>query len=262
MFKFEEDKCYRMPAHFGGYVYQPVELCYHDVANMKITYKTDGDQLSEYIPEGFELLRPELSVAFGQCREIDWMAGSAYNLVDVSVPVRFKGKRDQIEGTFSLVTWENKTAPILGGREESGVSKIFCDIEDMHILQNKRFTAASFECNTFLRLAMTVESPLDDNAMAMFRKAPSNSMHWRYIPKVGAPGADISQAILYPQRLEAKQGWQGSGSIDWIKLTYEQCPSQCHIIYALANLPILEIYPAILLHGSIFLMPSSSRVLE
>jgi len=41
MFKFEKDISYRMPAHFGGFVYQPTELCYHDVLNMVFSFKTD-----------------------------------------------------------------------------------------------------------------------------------------------------------------------------------------------------------------------------
>ena len=262
MFKFEKDKCYRMPAHFGGFPYQPAELCYHDVITMIFSYKTDGKQLSNYIPESFELLQPEVKIVFSQCREIDWMAGSAYNLVSVSVPVRFNGKRDQIEGSFSLVTWENKTAPILGGREETGVSKIFADIEDIHIFHNKRFSVASHEGNSFLHVEMTVESELDDGSMSKYKSVPSNSMHWRYIPKVGAPGADVSQAVLYPQRSEAEKVWQGTGNVRWTKLSYEQCPNQFHIIYALSELPVIEVYPTMLTQGALFLMPPSARVLE
>jgi acetoacetate decarboxylase len=142
-----------MPAHFGGHAYQPAELCYHDAVSMSFTCTTDGGLLSEYVPEGFELLRPELSINFCQCREIDWMAGGSYNLIDVSVPVRFNGRRDQIEGSFSLVVWENKTIPILGGREETGVPKIYADIEDIHILQDKRFSVASYRKPAVLNLA-------------------------------------------------------------------------------------------------------------
>ena len=262
MFKFEQDKCYRMPAHFGGYAYQPAELCYHDVVNMTFTYTTDADRLSEYIPEGFELLKPELSIGFAQCREIDWMAGGSYNLIGVSVPVRFSGKRDRIEGSFTLAIWENKTVPILGGREETGVPKIYADIEDLHILQDKRFTVASFEGNSFLRLEMTVEGQMDDAQMSRLRSASVNGLNWRYIPKVGGPGADLCQPVLYPQRLEAELGWQGSGAVQWTIPRYEQHPSQAHIIKALAELPLLEMSTVTMTKGSIFLMPSMARVLE
>ena len=46
MFTFENDKCYRMPAFFGGWTYQPAETCYHDVLAITFTCATDGDRLS------------------------------------------------------------------------------------------------------------------------------------------------------------------------------------------------------------------------
>jgi acetoacetate decarboxylase len=262
MFTLENDKCYQMPAHFGGYVYQPEETCYHDVVNMTFTYTTDGVRLAEYIPEGFDLLRPELAVNFSQCREVAWMAGGAYNLIDVSVPVRFIGRRDRIEGRFSLVVWENKPTPILTGREKTGVAKIYADIEDLHILQGKRFSVASYEGNTFLRLEMTVAGPMDEADLAPQRKATVNSLNWRYIPKVGGPGADLSQPILFPQRLEAEYGWQGVGAVQWTILSYDQCPMQAHIIRALAELPLREMPTVTMTRGKVFLMDSLARVLE
>jgi acetoacetate decarboxylase len=112
MFKFEANKCYRMPAHFGGYVFDPAARD-HDALSIQFTYTTDGDQLSGYLPEGFELTKPELGISFQQLRQVDWLYGSGYNLIWVSAPVRFKGQRDQIEGDFAPVAWENKTTPIL-----------------------------------------------------------------------------------------------------------------------------------------------------
>ena len=262
MFKFESDKCYRMPAHFGGWTYQPAETCYHDVVNITFTYTTDGDRLSAYIPECFELLRPEMSVGYSQCREVDWMGGSAYNLIDVSVPVRFTGRRDRIEGNFSLVVWENKTSPILTGREETGVPKIYADIEDLHILHDRRFTVASHEGNTFLRLEMAVLGPMDEAGTAQRRKPATDCLNLRYIPKVGGPGADLIQPILFPQRVEAQRVWQGTGCVQWTSLSYEQCPMQAHIIAALAELPVLVMSPVVMMQGAIYLMSPLARVLE
>ncbi|MCL2623981.1 MAG: acetoacetate decarboxylase family protein [Planctomycetaceae bacterium] len=262
MFQFETNTCYRMPVFFGGYVYQPTEVCYHDVVSMLFAYTTDGDRLSAYLPEGFELLRPELSINFAQCREIEWMAGSAYNLIDVSVPVRFNGRRDRVEGNFSFVVWENKTVPILGGREETGVPKIYADIEDLHILHDKRFTVASFEGNSFLRLEMSVTSPIPDAQLEPLRQASINGLHWRYIPKVGGPGADISQPVLYPQRAETEHAWHGHGVVEWTTLRYEQNPNQARIIQALAELPQIEMSPVTMTKGKVFLNPSMARVLE
>ena len=67
MFKFEDNKCYRMPAHFGGSVFDPgAKATYHDVVTLAFTVTTDGDRLSDYLPEGFELRKPELGISYQQ----------------------------------------------------------------------------------------------------------------------------------------------------------------------------------------------------
>jgi hypothetical protein len=93
-------------------------------------------------------------ISYNQLREVDFLSGGSYNLVQIGVPVYFSGKRDRLEGTLALVIWENKTQPIIGGREEDGMPKIHADIQDLHVLQQKYFTIVSYEGNTFLRLGM------------------------------------------------------------------------------------------------------------
>ena len=72
---------------------------------------------------------------------------------------------------FALVVWENKTAPILGGREETGIPKIYADIEDLHKIQQNYFTNASYEGNTFLRLEMMGAQPVDEPQLAEIKAA-------------------------------------------------------------------------------------------
>lgn len=265
MFKFEDNKMYRMPPFFGGNVYNPdFDAHVNDVVTMAFTYKTDKDKLADYLPDGFELLRPELNVAFCQMREVSFMAGGAYNLVNVSVPARFNGKRDRLEGQFSLVVWENNTLPIIGGREETGVPKIFADIQDLHIFPPRYFTNASYEGNTFLRLEMTVAQPIEGQPLEQIKAASitMNNLNFRFIPKVGRPGVELGQLVLYPQGTIVKSAWIGNGSIEWIKLRPEQNPQQFHIIDALADLPMAEMAPAMMLKGEIIMKPFAGRVLE
>lgn len=258
MFKFDDQKCYRMPAFFGGADYNPAGLYYRDVVALNYTITTDGDRLADYLPQSFELLRPELHLTYMQGRGIDWLAGSGYNLIDISVPVRFQGQRDRVEGDFGLVVWENKTAPIIGGREESGVPKIFADIEDLQKFQENYFSTVSYEGNTFLRLGLTEAKPLNPKPLSADRAL----MNWRYIPNVGGPGAALSQPILYPQRTEVTSAWVGQGTVQWTQLTWLQNPTQWHIIKALAELPIIELAPAVLVHGVAILSPNRCRILE
>jgi hypothetical protein len=192
------------------------------------------------------------------------MAGSSYNLIDISVPARFNGKRDRLEGVFNLVTWENKTAPILGGREQTGVPKIYAAIEDLHKFEQNFFTNASYEGNTFLRLEMNGAQPVEEQELAQMKalSAERKLFGWRYIPKVGGPGAALNQAILYPQRVELDRVWIGSGTVEWIQLKPQYNPTQWHIIKALAELPIMGMAPVTMVKSVVILKPAQARVLE
>lgn len=265
MFKFDDNKVYRMPPFFGGFEFRAdIEARVKDVVNLSFTQTTDGDRLADYLPEGFELLRPELIISYCQLREVEFMAGGSYNLVQIAVPARFNGKRDRLEGMFPLVIWENKTRPILGGREESGQPKIYADIEDLHIIQQKCLTNVSYEGNTFLRLEMVGAQPVDARALEQIKSdsANYNVFGWRYIPKVGGPGADLSQPILYPQGMKVSSASTGRGAVQWTKLSWEQDESQWDIIKAFAELPIKAMAPVMMAKGAIIMKPFAGRVLE
>lgn len=262
MFKFEDTKCYRMPAHFGGYDYVAEGTRYHDTVTLSFSYTTEKARLEACIPEAFELVRPEVNIAFTQCRQVDWMAGSSYNLVQVSAPVRFDGARDHVEAQYVLVIWENKTTPILTGREETGFPKIYADIEDLHIFSGNYFTNVSYEGNTFLRLHFRDAVPVAEPELARMKNVSMGAIGWRYIPKVGGPGADLSQPIFFPQDSEAARMWTGEGTVQWTELSWLQHPSQAHIIKALAGLPLLEMGPTKMTEGAVVLKASMARVLE
>ena len=65
-------------------------------------------------------------------------------------------------------------------------------------------------------------------------------MGWKYIPKTGELGAEISHATLFPISATFNEAWMGKGEVQWNRLTWEQNPIQYHIANALAELPILE----------------------
>ena len=271
MFKLEENKSYSMPVHFGGRDPPAPDSAWYarDFVGLTYTYTTIGDQLANYVPEGFELLRPEIMYGFGHFGKVDFLAGGCYNVITADVPVRFNGKRDRLEGNYNLVTWENLTAPIIGGREENGVPKIYADIQDLHVTPPDYpipdfFTNASYDGNTFVRMTMSDVKPIEGEQLAAMQANPLtiNVFCWRYIPKVNLRGAELSQFILYPQSVEVKSAWEGSGAVEWIKLQPEQNPGQFHIINALAELPILEMAAVSMIGGILALKPSQGQVLE
>ncbi len=89
-----------------------------------------------------------------------------------------------------------------------------------------------------------------------------NTLGWRYIPKVGAPGAELSQFVLYPQGMEVETAEAGRGSLKWTELTPMQNPAQYYIVNSLASLPVKKITQAALIEGSAVLHAMGARVIE
>lgn len=240
MFKFSQDLIYSMPAHFGGAKGPRTRWNYSDVTSILVSYETDLETLAHYVPEGFEITRPVVSVQYAMNKGVEWMAGGSYNLIAVNVPVSYAHAHERIDGWYALVIWENKTCPILGGREETGMPKIFANIEDHHQLGDRLFTNASYEGSAFLRLSFRKTRPMtaDELSVANQRQGKLNWFGWRYIPNVGRAGAALSHATLYPVEFVFTAAWIGEGSIQWQAPTQEQHPLQAHIIDALSRLPI------------------------
>jgi len=107
MFKFNPKGQYMMPAHFGyrrrGRGPAPK---YHDVTTMTISFLSDREAISQYLPEPFEVgQEPLVHVYCTMNRQVDWLAGRAYNLVGVDVSAVFNGQVDKnVVGAYNLVT--------------------------------------------------------------------------------------------------------------------------------------------------------------
>jgi acetoacetate decarboxylase len=264
MFRIQDNLDYNMPVHFGGVQLVPGMVAIQRATALIIGYETDRAELERYIPAEFELRNPEVQVMFSAFRQIEWLAGSRYNLINVSSPVRFQGKRDQIEGDYTLVTWENKTEPILRGREQTGIPKIFADIEDLHVVGSSFGTTASYEGSTFLTMHFQASGPVTGRDLDRMKASLGslNTLGWRYIPKINGPGADLSQFILFPQRMEVETVQAGRGTLEWTELTWLQHPTQNHIINSLAALPIRKLTQAVLVEGKVILDRMGSRPIE
>jgi acetoacetate decarboxylase len=263
MFRLQKDTTYMMPANFGGYFFDTSYKATQRATTLSVTFKTDRAELERYIPEELELRAPEVQVSFNQLTEINWLAGGKYNLVLVNVPARFEGKKDHVDAAYPLVVWENRTAPILTGREQTGVPKIFADIEDLHIYRPTYATSVSYEGNTFLSMQFEAKGPLTGKELEQekLQFRPQDLIGWRYIPKVGAPGADLSQFIHFPQWMEVEKAYAGTGTVTWTELSAMQNPRQYQIIKALASLPVKKVIRAALVEGEIILDTTQARVL-
>jgi len=240
LFVFDDNLSYRMPVHFSGMPGSGLQnLRYDDVTAIDISYLTDGEMLSRYVPDAFEMIEPVITVGYQKCCGIHWMGGGSYSLIALMTPVRHIASGT--EGVYVLVIWENKAAPILGGREETGMPKIFADIPDHHFLEGHITANASHEGRVFLELELDLEEALTDEELsAMTAAGRINQMGWRYIPNLGRPGAALSHATLYPVDPTFLAGNRARGKVTWTKADPMFNPTQAFIINSLADLPVLE----------------------
>lgn len=261
-FKLRDDYVYKMPVHFGGYPFYPVRTEYRDMLIIILKYETKPEALLQYIPEDFELQEPVVAIQFSNSRDVDWMSGGEYRLIQTTAPVKYLGNPEGLCGDYALVIWENKTCPIIGGREEDGVPKLFADIASERHVGDHWFTAASYESCTFLTIDFQKKGELSQKDIGKINEHPKvNLFGWRYMPNLGKGGATLSHATLYPQEMVAKQSWVGEGSVRWTQLTPEQHPSQSHIIKALAELPLVKYTDAMMIKSSARLNVGDSKIL-
>ena len=168
------------------------------------------------------------------------MAGGGYNLITVGVPAAHEHGRERVEGLYALVIWENRTAPILSGREQSGMPKIFAEIVDHRQLGETLLTNASYEGWTFLRMdfRQTKQMTPDELRGLNQQMATVNALGWRYIPNIGRPGAALSHATLFPQEIQASPRLgRTKGKFAADGLSFQQNAGYSPITQALSRLP-------------------------
>lgn len=209
----DPNEVYLMPVFFGPYSaqndpttgrgmtdhYQP------GVVNVyQVTYETDRDVLEAMIPDCYMLNDPYVSVTLCEFTNLGWLNGKTYNLINVNVPVHFKGERDDLDGDLVLVMFENHADPIVGGRETMGYSKIFCEIPRVANCEGKAFATASNWDFTFMKMKIDTNKPAPDAETLKKSEARSQGkVHFKWIPHVkekDEPAKDnfTKPAIAYP----------------------------------------------------------------
>lgn len=157
--KFNPNKLYMMPQIMGP-LYEKEALPriqYPQTESFGIQFESENEAVRALVPECYDISQElVVTVVFAYHKGIDFLAGGAYSLATFQVSVSFAGSEDQIEGDYILVMFENKTRPILLGREFLGVPKIIADIPPVRILPN-----GNLRCEAFLsgHLLFGIELP-------------------------------------------------------------------------------------------------------
>ena len=148
-----------------------------------------------------------------------------------------------MQGTFCIVMWENMTEPILGGRDHSGVPKVYASIPNLMRHRDTCRGSASHFGHPILESSIKGLSPLsiDECRGLEDAKRQSNLMNLKYFPNVQNDGADVCYACTYPSSGTCTRAWEGQGNIRFFPSSFERNPTQYVLVNMLTELPILEV---------------------
>ncbi|NIQ32921.1 MAG: acetoacetate decarboxylase, partial [Nitrososphaeria archaeon] len=125
-------KLYMMPLIMGPISDRNQGSQYEKVEMLSLQYKTNHEAVEALLPDCFKPAdEPTVTIAFGFNDGVDFLLGRGYNVVIVLLAAKFLGEKDNLEGDYALVIFENETHPIVTGREILGAPKIFADIPSL-----------------------------------------------------------------------------------------------------------------------------------
>ncbi|CAD5201566.1 acetoacetate decarboxylase family protein [Pseudomonas sp. FEN] len=267
-FEFKPGVRYRMPAVFGpapgprqksdGKLWSMEETGTMNAQWMTVSYRTERASLERILPPGFALRgEPQVHVSLAYFRNLYWLAGRGYGILNVEVPVVYTGATETIEGAFCPVLFEGIPDAIMTGREELGFPKLFADIPDLNI--DHGAGTAGGEASWFGFKFFDIElNGLSETSGDKRLPGPGGAtLFYKYMPRtgpMGSGGCDTAY-VTTSQPLPGAPGdtspikfsdanfrkWKGTGgSVKWNRATFEQLPTTFHVINGLADLEVLE----------------------
>lgn len=259
-----EGRMYRMPYGFGptaGPRQGPNGERFDWAANphrraVSVSFLTAAAHLERILPPGFELIgEPVVTVELQNYTELEWLAGRGYNTLGVRFPARFNGVRDKVQGGFLSVLWENLADPILSGRDELGFAKLYCELPPPRVFRGHEYYFGEWLGHRFvdMEISRLVEAPKSVPPLPGLVGPNDGTLHYKYLPSTGTWGEDdIDYACLTPStgsQMKVSAAWKGEGRVRFHPTTWEQMPTQFHVVSALAALPQLEARGATLLES-------------
>jgi hypothetical protein len=220
---------WRMPLSFGPSVGPRqdsqgrfLENSYMSSVTASIKFKTSRTLLQNMLPTSAFAFGSPSTIAYAtlsctSLNDLAWLGGGGYNHMGLYIhDVQYTQQDGSlVKGSFLAVLFENLTDPILTGREELGMPKIFSDINvdrrddsltislEWRGVQFGKFEWEGLEASSTSASATADATPPNGNRSAEPDMHESRSedgiLTYRYIPAVGELGkADAEYAVFIP----------------------------------------------------------------
>jgi hypothetical protein len=281
-----------MPA-ITGYEPGTAGTWYHDVTTLSVTFRTHRDAVAALLPDRFSVgagpdAEPLVTVSWASNRDVDWLAGGGYNLVGVNVAATYRGEVDTVSGGYCVILWEDATEPILTGREQTGIPKVYADVSELMpreggfgvqaavsppaparrasptAVAGAPASAASSTAHPLVELEIAGLRPLPDPDVRALEER-SRAGHWmgyKYIPRVAGGGADVEYATVFPTEQTYDRVEAGTGKVRFFPSSFERNPTHWQVVNLLCELEPLEMRQALLTHGKTRLFAGRARALR
>jgi hypothetical protein len=230
-----------------------------------IKFKTSRTLLQNLFPNhSYSFINPS-SVAYASFSQttldrMDWLGGGGYKHLGLYIHgVQYKKKDGGIiKGTYMPILFENLADPIVSGREELGMPKLYTAIDVNQ--RNKSFhIQTSWQgalWGNFRWEDLEDEDPESDQG-TIGGEADDGILVYRYMPKVGRDFKGVAEAeyaVFVPHAAESKVipskvtrvQKTNKASININGLGWDSLPTLHHVIDRLGEIPVDEI-----IHGKV-----------
>lgn len=233
-----------------------------------IKFKTSRTLLQNLFPSSSFSFDSPSTVAYASFSQttldrMDWLGGGGYRHIGLYIHgVNYKKKDGSaINGTYMPILFESLADPIVSGREELGMPKLYSAI-DVHHRSKSVHVQTSWQGAVWgnLRLEELQEEDNSTEKGTIGGTADDGIIVYRYIPKVGTNEKGVAEAeypVFVPHAAESKVipsrvkrvRTTKKATLEINPLSWDSLPTLHHVINRLAEIPIDEIVEAKVVEG-------------
>jgi 2-polyprenyl-6-methoxyphenol hydroxylase-like FAD-dependent oxidoreductase len=238
--KFGKPRAFGHPSHTTSYV----------------KFKTYKSYLSALLPSEDLSIAGQIGWATAtftvtRLRNLDWLGGRGYSFfalhihdVTDSKPATngeaTNGAHKDVKGDFVPVMFENLADPIITGREELGVAKVYATLDES--TSDSSFAlSAGWQGTEFCKLTLEGLTPASSET-ATAEEPPT--LHWKVNPKTNS--GELVSVDLPALNTEAQKVWKASSAkIEWTDLEGKELekafPTLVNIVEGLRAIKVVEV---------------------
>lgn len=261
--KFESGVTYTMPVAFGPQPPHPAGE-FSDVRTLTVIYRSTNEAVRQVLPEPFVPgPEPLVFVYMQRCRGVNFLAGGEYCLLGVNVGATFPAADGPIHGSFALILWEDNIEAIIRGREILGIPKLLAEVDDPEPVDGHFKVVARDRGRELISIDLTDESEMSEQQLETLQMELSADawFGWKRIPRIDGVGIEVSQATQIGILNKPSQAWECRGSVTVGDVSWEESPSNAHIVQGLRRLPLIDVVRAYRTEGTVTLTRADHKVL-